>query len=119
MTMLLLEVSIGYLSPDTEGPLHRHQEGRLVQGDATLLQPTIMCTVVPLILDRIFENLTDGVAEKKGNNFRRLDCSSSATTRYKLRWAGWGLNCSLLDLKNMLGGLRVDLMIVRTFLGGK
>ncbi len=101
MTMLLLEVSIGYSSPDTEGPLHRHQEGRLVQGDATLLQPTIMCTVVPLILDRIFENLTDGVAEKKGNNFRRL---FEFCYNYKLRWAGWGLNCSLLDLKKMLGG---------------
>ena len=50
-----------------------------------------MCTV-PLILDRIFKNLT---LAKKGENFRRL---SEFYYNYKLRWAGWSLNSSLLDL---------------------
>jgi len=111
VTMLLLGVPIGYSSPNTMTDLSTAIR-RGDKGDATLLKPTIMCTV-PLILDRIFKNLTDGVA-KKGENFRRL---FEFCYNYKLRWAGWGLNSSLLDLvlfsklKKVLGG-RVDLMIV-------
>jgi len=111
VTMLLLGVPIGYSSPTTMTDLSTAiRKGD--KGDASLLRPTIMCTV-PLILDRIYKNLTDGVA-RKGDLFRRL---FEFCYNYKLWWSEWGLDTSLLDLvlfsklRKILGG-RVDLMIV-------
>ena len=65
-TMILLGVPVGYSSPNTMTDMSTAiKKGQ--KGDATLLRPTIMCTV-PLILDRIYKNLT-GAVNKKGAGF--------------------------------------------------
>merc|ERR1719342_1212724 len=110
-TMLLLGVPIGYSSPNTMTNVSTAiKEGQL--GDAVLLRPTIMCTV-PLILDRIYKNISEG-ANKKGNVFKRV---FDFCYNYKLWWNKQGYHCPLLErlifkkLRQILGG-RVDMMIV-------
>merc|ERR1719347_1219477 len=110
-TMLLLGVPIGYSSPNTMTSLSTAiKRGQL--GDAVLLRPTIMCTV-PLILDRIYKNISEG-ANKKGNVFKRV---FDFCYNYKLWWNTWGIQTPVFDriifnkLKGILGG-RMDLMIV-------
>jgi len=110
-TMLLLGVPIGYSSPNTMTNLSTAiKSGQ--QGDAVLLRPTIMCTV-PLILDRIYKNISEGV-NKKGNVFRKV---FDFSYNYKLWWNKWGIGTPVFDrllfnkLKLILGG-RMDLMIV-------
>ena len=109
--MLLLGVPIGYSSPNTLTNLSTGvKAGQL--GDAVLLRPTIMCTV-PLILDRVYKNISEGVT-KKGAGFRRV---FELCYAYKLWWAERGWRTPLMDrtvfskLAAVLGG-RVDLMIV-------
>jgi len=110
-TMLLLGVPIGYSSPITMTNLSTAiKEGQL--GDAVLLKPTIMCTV-PLILDRIYKNISEGV-NKKGKVFAKV---FNVCYNYKLWWNMRGFHCPLLErlifkkLRQILGG-RVDMMIV-------
>merc|ERR1719347_1057006 len=110
-TMLLLGVPIGYSSPNTMTSLSTAiKRGQL--GDAVLLRPTIMCTV-PLILDRIYKNISEG-ANKKGAVFKKV---FDFCYNYKLWWNTWGIQTPVFDriifnkLKGILGG-RMDLMIV-------
>jgi len=110
-TMLLLGVPIGYSSPNTmTNQSTAIKSGQ--QGDAILLRPTIMCTV-PLILDRIYKNISEGV-DKKGPIFKRV---FDYCYNYKLWWNKWGIDTPVFDkiifkkLKSILGG-RMDLMIV-------
>ena len=110
-TMLLLGVPIGYSSPNTMTNLSTAiKEGQL--GDAVLLRPTIMCTV-PLILDRIYKNISEGV-NKKGKVFAKV---FNVCYNYKLWWNMRGLHTPVLErlifkkLRQILGG-RVDMMIV-------
>merc|ERR1719347_1352798 len=110
-TMLLLGVPIGYSSPNTMTSLSTAiKRGQL--GDAVLLRPTIMCTV-PLILDRIYKNISEG-ATKKGAVFKKV---FDFCYYYKLWWNTWGIQTPVFDriifnkLKGILGG-RMDLMIV-------
>lgn len=110
-TMLLLGVPIGYSSPNTMTNLSTAIKRGQV-GDAALLSPTIMCTV-PLILDRIYKNISEG-ANKKGNVFKKV---FDFCYNYKLWWNTWGIQTPVFDriifnkLKSILGG-RMDLMIV-------
>jgi len=110
-TMLLLGVPIGYSSPNTMTNLSTAIK-RGQRGDAVLLSPTIMCTV-PLILDRIYKNISEG-ANKKGNVFKKV---FDFCYNYKLWWNTWGIQTPVFDriifnkLKSILGG-RMDLMIV-------
>ena len=82
------------------------------QGDAVLLRPTIMCSV-PLILDRIYKNISEGV-NKKGKVFTKV---FNVCYNYKLWWNNHGYHTPLLErlifkkLRQILGG-RVDMMIV-------
>ena len=110
-TMLLLGVPIGYSSPNTMTNMSTAiKEGQL--GDAVLLRPTIMCTV-PLILDRIYKNISEGV-QKKGTVFAKV---FNVCYNYKLWWNKRGFHAPLLErlifrkLRQILGG-RVDMMIV-------
>ena len=110
-TMLLLGVPIGYSSPNTMTNLSTAiKEGQL--GDAVLLRPTIMCTV-PLILDRIYKNISEGV-KKKGKVFAKV---FNVCYNYKLWWNLRGFHTPLLErlifkkLRQILGG-RIDMMIV-------
>jgi len=110
-TMLLLGVPIGYSSPTTMTDFSTAiRAGQ--KGDAKLLQPTIMCTV-PLILDRIYKNITEGV-NKKGVVFAKI---FEICYNYKLWWNIRGFQTPLLErlifrkLRQLLGG-RVDMMIV-------
>ena len=111
MTFLLMGVPIGYSSPNTMTNLSTAiKEGQL--GDAVLLRPTIMCTV-PLILDRIYKNISEGV-KKKGKVFAKV---FNVCYNYKLWWNLRGFHTPLLErlifkkLRQILGG-RVDMMIV-------
>eukprot|EP00092_Neocalanus_flemingeri_P024233 GFUD01026282.1.p1 GENE.GFUD01026282.1~~GFUD01026282.1.p1 ORF type:complete len:737 (-),score=160.12 GFUD01026282.1:30-2240(-) len=110
-TMLLLGIPIGYSSPNTMTNLSTAVK-RGQKGDAVLLSPTIMCTV-PLILDRIYKNISEGV-NKKGNVFKKV---FDFCYFYKLWWNSWGVQTPVFDrlvfnkLKLILGG-RMDLMIV-------
>jgi len=110
-TMILLGVPVGYSSPNTMTDMSTAiKKGQ--KGDATLLRPTIMCTV-PLILDRIYKNLT-GAVNKKGAGFKKV---FEFCFNHKQRWNEWGYDTPILDrlifnkLAMILGG-RVDFMIV-------
>merc|ERR1712013_844850 len=110
-TMLLLGVPIGFSSPNTMTDVSTAIK-RGQKGDATLLKPTIMCTV-PLILDRIYKNMTEGV-KKRGPTFKKI---FYFCYNYKLKWNKLGYTTPILDLlifnkiKSILGG-RMDFMIV-------
>ena len=75
------------------------------KGDATLLKPTVMCAV-PLILDRLYKNITDNL-EKKGPLFKEI---FDNFYQYKLYWLKYGMETPLLDIllfkkiKGLLGG---------------
>jgi len=110
-TMLLLGVPIGFSSPNTMTDVSTAIK-RGQKGDATLLKPTIMCTV-PLILDRIYKNMTEGV-KKRGPTFKKI---FDFCYNYKLKWNKLGYTTPILDrlifnkIKSILGG-RMDFMIV-------
>ena len=110
-TMIILGVPIGYSSPNTMTDMSTAIK-RGQRGDATLLRPTIMCTV-PLILDRIFKNITAQV-NKKGANFRKI---FEFCYNQKCRWNEWGYDTPILDkllfskMSMILGG-RMAFMIV-------
>merc|ERR1712088_367976 len=79
-TILFLGVPIGYSSPATMTDFSTAiRAGQ--QGDVKLLRPTIMCTV-PLILDRIYKNIQEGV-NKKGAVFAKI---FEICYNYKLWW---------------------------------
>merc|ERR1712130_972629 len=110
-TMILLGVPVGYSSPNTMTDMSTAiKKGQ--KGDASLLRPTIMCTV-PLILDRIYKNLT-GAVNKKGPGFKKI---FEFCFNHKQRWNEWGYDTPTLDrlilnkLAMILGG-RVAFMIV-------
>jgi long-chain acyl-CoA synthetase len=110
-TMICLGIPIGYSSPNTMTDMSTAIRSSQ-RGDATLLRPTIMCTV-PLILDRIYKNLTEGI-NKKGSSFSKI---FQFCYNQKLRWSEWGYDSPILDrllfnkLSMILGG-RVNFMIV-------
>jgi len=110
-TMVTLGVPIGYSTPNTMTDMSTAIK-RGQRGDATLLKPTIMCTV-PLILDRIYKNLTQGIS-KKGASFSKI---FQFCFNEKQRWNEWGYSTPILDrlifnkLSMILGG-RVSFMIV-------
>jgi len=110
-TMLVLGVPIGFSSPNTMTDVStaiKHGQ----KGDATLLKPTIMCTV-PLILDRIYKNMLEGV-KKKGIGFKKF---FDFCFNYKVKWNKLGYTTPILNalifnkIKAILGG-RMDFMIV-------
>lgn len=110
-TMIMLGIPIGFSSPNTMTDMSTAiKQGQ--RGDAALLKPTIMCTV-PLILDRIYKNITEGI-NKKGKNFRKI---FEFCYNHKQRWNCWGYDTPILDrlifnrLSLILGG-RVSWMIV-------
>ena len=75
------------------------------QGDATILKPTMMCAV-PLIMDRIYKNILDGV-DKKGPIFRKI---FDACCKYKAQCMKKGIKTPIIDrtvfskIKALLGG---------------
>lgn len=99
-----LGAKIGYSSPLTLTDKSTGvQKG--CQGDATLLQPTIMVSV-PLILDRIRKSITE-VAVAKGPFFTRF---FEYVIAYKSFWLRMGYNTPLLNrlvfnkMRALLGG---------------
>jgi len=110
-TMVVLGVPIGYSSPNTLTDMSTSIK-RGQKGDATLLKPTIMCTV-PLILDRVYKNLVEGV-KKRGPAFKKF---FDFCYNYKLEWNKRGFTTPILNalffnkIKMILGG-RMDFMIV-------
>ena len=109
--MIMSGVAIGYSGPNTLTDKSTMIK-RGAKGDATMLRPTIMFCV-PLILDRIYKNITEGV-NKKGVVFSKI---FEICYNYKLWWNIRGFQTPLLErlifrkLRQLLGG-RVDLMIV-------
>ena len=110
-TWITLGIPIGYSSPNTMTDMSTAiKKGQ--KGDATLLRPTIMCTV-PLILDRVYKNILAMVA-KKGNNFRKV---FEFCYNQKQKWNEWGYDTPILDrlvfnkISLILGG-RVRFMMV-------
>ncbi|CAN7998157.1 unnamed protein product [Ixodes pacificus] len=99
-----LGAKIGYSSPLT---LTDKSTGvqRGCQGDATLLQPTIMVSV-PLILDRIRKSITE-VAAARGPFFSRF---FNYVVAYKSFWQRMGYNTPILNrlvfnkMRALLGG---------------
>ncbi|KAG0411771.1 hypothetical protein HPB47_011109 [Ixodes persulcatus] len=99
-----LGAKIGYSSPLT---LTDKSTGvqRGCQGDATLLQPTIMVSV-PLILDRIRKSITE-VAAVRGPFFSRF---FNYVVAYKSFWQRMGFNTPILNrlvfnkMRALLGG---------------
>ena len=110
-TMLLLGVPVGFSSPNTMTDVSTAIK-RGQKGDATLLKPTIMCTV-PLILDRIYKSMTEGI-KKRGIVFTKV---FDFCYNYKLKWNKLGYKTPILNklifnkIKSILGG-RMDFMIV-------
>ena len=90
-TMMLFGIRVGYSSPNTMTDMSsKVRKG--YKGDASTLKPTMMCAV-PLILDRIYKNITDSVL-KKGIIFKKIFdfCCS-----YKLYWMKRGLSTPIID----------------------
>ena len=110
-TWLVLGVPIGFSSPNTMTDVSTAIK-RGQKGDATLLKPTIMCTV-PLILDRIYKSMVEGV-NKKGAGFKKF---FDFCYNYKLKWNKLGYTTPILNalifnkIKAILGG-KMDFMIV-------
>jgi len=103
-TMMMFGVPVGYSSPNTMTDMStKVKKGQ--KGDASVLQPTMMCTV-PLILDRIYKNIMDSVS-KRGPNFQK---AFEFCYRYKLYWKRQGMSTPLVDklvfnkIKALLGG---------------
>eukprot|EP00093_Oithona_nana_P001045 01045.XXX_2991_4_1 [CDS] Oithona nana genome sequencing. len=111
LTMLLVGIKVGYSSPTTMTDMSpKIMKG--CQGDATLLKPTVMCAV-PLILDRLYKNITDNL-EKKGPLFKEI---FDNFYQYKLYWLKYGMETPLLDIllfkkiKGLLGGKMKWIMV--------
>jgi len=103
-TMMMFGVPVGYSSPNTMTDMStKVKKGE--KGDASVLQPTMMCTV-PLILDRIYKNIMDSVS-KRGQNFQK---AFEFCYRYKLYWRRQGMSTPMVDklvfnkIKALLGG---------------
>eukprot|EP00091_Calanus_sinicus_P025359 TRINITY_DN9638_c0_g1_i2.p1 TRINITY_DN9638_c0_g1~~TRINITY_DN9638_c0_g1_i2.p1 ORF type:complete len:211 (-),score=47.60 TRINITY_DN9638_c0_g1_i2:172-804(-) len=90
-TMLVLGVPIGFSSPNTMTDVSTAIK-RGQKGDATLLKPTIMCTV-PLILDRIYKSMVEGV-KKRGVGFKKF---FDFCYNYKLKWNKLGYTTPILN----------------------
>jgi len=103
-TMMMFGVPIGYSSPNTMTDLST-KVLKGYKGDASILQPTMMC-VVPLILERIYKNILDKV-NKKGKNFQKI---FDFCYRYKLYWYHAQIPTPIIDriifnkIKALLGG---------------
>jgi len=103
-TMMMFGVPVGYSSPNTMTDVSTKilAGGK---GDATILQPTMMC-VVPLILERIYKNILDKVSAK-GKNFEKV---FNFCYRYKLYWFHANKPTPVIDrlvfnkIKALLGG---------------
>ena len=103
-TMMLFGGPVGYSSPTTMTDLStRVKKGQ--RGDATVLQPTIMC-VVPLILDRIYKNIYQKI-NQRGEHF---EDAFNFLYRYKQYWMKNNQGTPILDkivfnkFKALLGG---------------
>ena len=103
-TMMLFGGPVGYSSPNTMTDLSTKVKSG-AKGDASVLQPTIMC-VVPLILDRIYKNIINKV-NQRGTNFKR---AFDLFYRYKLYWTRNKQKTPIVDMivfnkmKALLGG---------------
>jgi len=102
--MMLFGIKVGYSNPNTMTDMStKVRKGSL--GDASVLQPTMMCAV-PLILDRIYKNITDSV-KKRGPVFERV---FKFCVDYKLWWYKRGRETPLVDrlvfnkIRALLGG---------------
>jgi len=110
-TMIVAGVNIGFSSPNTMTDVSTGIK-RGQKGDATLLKPTIMCTV-PLILDRIYKSMMGGI-KKRGPTFKKV---FDFCYNYKLSWNKMGFTTPILNalvfnkIKAILGG-KMDFMIV-------
>lgn len=104
-TMLLLGIKVGYSSPNTMTDMStKVRKGN--KGDASVLKPTMMCAV-PLIMDRIYKNITDSV-EKKGPTFKKI---FEFCFNYKLYWVKQGWQTPIID--------RIVFNKIRALLGGE
>jgi len=110
-TYTLLGIPIGFSSPNTMTDMSSAIR-RGDKGDVSLLHPTLMCTV-PLILDRVYKNVLDGIS-KKGPTFKKI---FNFVYQQKLQWNLDGFQTPILDklvfnkLKMILGG-RMDFLLV-------
>merc|ERR1719225_2308887 len=110
-TMMLLGIKVGYSSPNTMTDMStKVRKG--YKGDASVLQPTMMCAV-PLILDRIYKNITDSV-KQKGPAFQKV---FEFCYKYKLKCCQEGKGTPVMDklvfnkIRSLLGG-RMNWIIV-------
>ncbi|XP_059098131.1 fatty acid CoA ligase Acsl3-like [Tigriopus californicus] len=110
-TMMLFGIRVGYSSPNTMTDMStKIRKG--TKGDASVLQPTMMCAV-PLILDRIYKNILDSVS-KRGPSFQKV---FNFCYEYKRYWMKRGRGTPICDkivfnkIRSLLGG-KMDFVLV-------
>ncbi len=104
-TMMLFGVKVGYSSPNTMTDMStKVRKG--YKGDASVLRPTLMCAV-PLIMDRIYKNITDSV-NKRGAAFKKV---FEYCYEYKKYWLMRGRATPVCDM--------IVFNKIRALLGGK
>jgi len=89
--MLVLGIPIGYSTTKTFTDTGT-AVARGSKGDATVLQPSIVC-VVPLVLDSIFKGIKQNVA-KRGELFEQL---IELCYRYRLKWVRLGHDTPIMN----------------------
>lgn len=110
-TMMLFGIKVGYSSPNTMTDMST-KVLKGYKGDASVLKPTMMCAV-PLIMDRIYKNITDSVL-KKGVVAQKM---FQICYNYKLFWTKLGYRTPVCDkiifnkIRALLGG-KVELILV-------
>jgi len=102
--MMLFGIKVGYSNPNTMTDMStKVRKGS--KGDASVLKPTMMCAV-PLILDRIYKNITDSI-KKRGPSFEKV---FKFCLDYKLSWYKRGRDTPIVDklvfkkIQALLGG---------------
>ena len=103
--MMVFGVAIGYSTPNTLNDKSTMIK-RGQKGDATILQPTVICCV-PLVLERIYKGVNE-VIKKKGSFFENL---FDFCVRYKTAAVARGEVTPIMDKLIFRG--------VRALLGGR